>query len=83
MIVVPLFVIIRRFGLINNLWGLILPAVYTPTDMFTAIQYMKDIPDEFLESAKINGASEWAIFWKIVFSLSKPLVAVLAIFSFT
>lgn len=82
-IMVPLFVIIRRFGLINNLWGLILPAVYTPTGMFTAIQYMKDIPDEFLESAKIDGANEWAIFWKIVFPLSKPLIAALAIFSFT
>ncbi|HBT39373.1 MAG: Binding-protein-dependent transport systems inner membrane component [Thermotoga sp. 50_1627] len=82
-IMVPLFVIIRRLGLINNLWGLILPAVYTPTGMFTAIQYMRDIPDEFLESAKVDGASEWAIFWKIVFPLSKPLIAALSIFSFT
>jgi len=82
-IMVPLFVIIRRLGLINNLWGLILPAVYTPTGMFTAIQYMRDIPDEMLESAKIDGANEWQIFWKIVMPLSQPLVAALAIFSFT
>ncbi|HOJ87881.1 MAG TPA: carbohydrate ABC transporter permease [Pseudothermotoga sp.] len=82
-IMVPLFVIIKRLELINNLWGLILPAVYTPTGMFTAIQYMRDIPDEMLESAKIDGANEWQIFWKIVMPLSQPLVAALAIFSFT
>lgn len=82
-IMVPLFVIIKRLGLINNLWGLILPAVYTPTGMFTAIQYMKDIPDEMIESAKIDGANEWQIFWKIIMPLSQPLIAALAIFSFT
>lgn len=82
-IMVPLFVIIRRLGLINNLWGLILPAVYTPTATFTAIQYMKEIPNELLESAKIDGANEWQIFWRIVWPLSKPLVAALTIFSFT
>lgn len=82
-IMVPLFVVIRSLGLINSLWGLIIPAVYTPTGMFMAVQYMKDIPDELLESAKIDGANEWQIFWRIVFPLSKPLVAALAIFSFT
>ncbi|AIY86065.1 MULTISPECIES: carbohydrate ABC transporter permease [unclassified Thermotoga] len=82
-IMVPLFVMIRNLGLINSLWGLIIPAVYTPTGMFTAIQYMKEIPDEILESAKIDGANEWQIFWRIVFPLSKPLVAALSIFSFT
>lgn len=80
---VPLFIIIKKLNLVNNLWGLIVPAVYTPTGTFTAIQYMKDIPDELLESAKIDGANEWQIFWRIVVPLSKPLIAALAIFSFT
>lgn len=82
-IMVPLFVVIRRLELINSLWGLILPAIYTPTGMFTTIQYMKDMPDELLESAKIDGANEWQIFWRIVMPLSKPLIAALCIFSFT
>ncbi|MCK9492909.1 MAG: carbohydrate ABC transporter permease [Defluviitoga tunisiensis] len=82
-IMVPLFVIIKQLGLMDTLWGLIIPAVFTPTGAFTAIQYMKDLPDEFLESAKVDGANEWQIFMKIVMPLSKPLIASLAIFSFT
>jgi alpha-1,4-digalacturonate transport system permease protein len=80
---VPLFVIIKDLGLLNSLWGLIIPAVFTPTGMFTSIQYMKGIPDEFIESAKIDGANEWQIFSKIVVPLSAPLIAALSIFSFT
>lgn len=80
---VPLFIVIKELKLINSLWGLIIPAVFTPTGTFTAIQYMKDIPNELLESAKIDGANEWQIFWRIVMPLSKPLIAALAIFSFT
>lgn len=80
---VPLFIVIKKLELINSLWGLIIPAIYTPTGTFTAIQYMKDIPNELLESAKIDGANEWQIFWKIAMPLSKPLIAALAIFSFT
>ncbi len=82
-IMVPFFVIIRQLGLMDSLWGLIIPAVFTPTGAFTAIQYMKGIPNEFLESAKVDGAGEWQIFSRIVLPLSKPLIASLSIFSFT
>jgi len=80
---VPLFIIIKDLGLLNSLWGLIIPAVFTPTGMFVSMQYMKGVPDEFIESAKIDGASEWQIFSKIVIPLSAPLIAALSIFSFT
>jgi len=80
---VPLFIIIKRIGLMDSLWGLIIPAVFTPTGTFTAVQYMKDIPNEFLESAKVDGATELQIFRKIIVPLSKPLIAALSIFSFT
>jgi alpha-1,4-digalacturonate transport system permease protein len=80
---VPLFIIIKRLGLMDSLWGLIIPAVFTPTGTFTAVQYMKDIPNEFLESAKVDGATEFQIFTKIIVPLSKPLIAALSIFSFT
>jgi len=80
---VPLFIIIRKLGLMNSLWGLIIPVVFTPTGAFTAVQYMKDIPDELLESAKIDGATEIQIFNRIIVPLSKPLIAALSIFSFT
>ncbi len=82
-IMVPLFFVIRNLYLLNSLWGLIIPAVFTPTGTFVSLQYMKGIPDEFLESAKIDGANEWQIFSRIIVPLSTPLIAVLSIFSFT
>jgi len=82
-IMVPLFVVIQRLGLIDSLWGLIIPAVFTPTASFTAYQYMKDLPNEFLESAQVDGANEWQIFLKIVLPMSRPLMAAISIFSFT
>ncbi|MEM3860140.1 MAG: carbohydrate ABC transporter permease [Candidatus Micrarchaeaceae archaeon] len=80
---VPVFIIVKEMNLLNNLWGIIIPTVFTPTGTFIAIQYMKGIPDEFIESAKIDGATEWQIFSRIIFPLSFPLAAVLTIFSFT
>lgn len=80
-ILVPVFLVIAQLGLIGNLWGVILPAVATPTGVFLLRQYMLTIPDELLEAARMDHASEWRIFWKIVLPLSSPAVAVVAIFS--
>ncbi len=82
-IMVPLFFVIKDLHLLNSLWGLIIPAVFTPTGTFVSLQYMKSIPNELLESANIDGANEWQIFTRIIIPLSTPLIAVLSIFSFT
>jgi alpha-1,4-digalacturonate transport system permease protein len=76
-ILVPVFLVINQVGLLNNLWGVILPAVATPTGVFLLRQYMLTIPDELIE----DHASEWRIYWRIVLPLSAPALAVLAIFS--
>lgn len=81
-ILVPAFLVISSFGLLNNLWGVILPAVATPTGVFLLRQYMLTIPDELLEAARMDNASEWRIYWKIILPLAAPAMAVLAIFSF-
>jgi alpha-1,4-digalacturonate transport system permease protein len=81
-ILVPAFLVVSSMGLLNNLWGVILPAVATPTGVFLLRQYMLTIPDELLEAARMDNASEWRIYWKIVLPLAAPAMAVLAIFSF-
>ena len=81
-ILVPAFLVISSIGLLNNPWGVILPAVATPTGVFLLRQYMLTIPDELLEAARMDNASEWRIYWKIVLPLAAPAMAVLAIFSF-
>ena len=80
-ILVPVFLVIAEVGWVNNLWGVIIPGAATPTGVFLLRQYMLTLPDELLDSARIDGASEWRIYWQIVLPLSAPALAVLAIFS--
>ncbi|BDU58645.1 sn-glycerol-3-phosphate transport system permease protein UgpE [Limnohabitans sp. MORI2] len=80
-ILVPVFLVINQIGLLNSLWGVILPAVATPTGVFLLRQYMLTIPDELIEAARMDHASEWRIYWRIILPLSAPALAVLAIFS--
>jgi alpha-1,4-digalacturonate transport system permease protein len=80
-IMVPLYSIISALGLVNNLWGVILPTVATPTGVFLLRQYMLTIPDELIEAARMDKASEWQIYWRIVLPLAAPALAVLGIFS--
>ena len=80
-ILVPNFLVVSQLGLLNSLWGVIWPAVATPTGVFLLRQYMLTLPDELLEAARLDHASEWRIFWRIVLPLTAPALAVLAIFS--
>jgi alpha-1,4-digalacturonate transport system permease protein len=80
-ILVPNFLVVSELGLLNSLWGVIWPAVATPTGVFLLRQYMLTIPDELIDAARMDHASEWRIFWRIILPLSAPALAVLAIFS--
>lgn len=80
-ILVPVYLVITEIGWVNNLWGVIIPGAATPTGVFLLRQYMLTIPDELLDSGRIDGASEWRIYWQIVLPLAAPAIAVLAIFS--
>lgn len=80
-ILVPLYSVVSATGLMNTLWGVILPTVATPTGVFLLRQYMLTIPDELLDAARMDHASEWQIYWRIVLPLAAPALAVLAIFS--
>ncbi|RIH84966.1 carbohydrate ABC transporter permease [Calidithermus roseus] len=82
-IMVPIFLVLRNLGLTDSLWGIIIPPAATPTGVFLLRQYILSIPDEILESARMDGASEWGIYWRIILPLSVPALATLAIFSFT
>jgi alpha-1,4-digalacturonate transport system permease protein len=80
-VLVPTYMIVAQLGLVGNLWGVILPTVATPTGVFLLRQYMLTIPDELIEAARMDHASEWRIFWRIILPLSSPALAVVAIFS--
>jgi alpha-1,4-digalacturonate transport system permease protein len=80
-VLVPNFFIASSLGLVNSPWGVIWPGVATPTGVFLLRQYMLTIPDELIEAARMDHASEWRIYWRIILPLSAPALAVLAIFS--
>ena len=80
-VMVPAFLVVFGVGLTDNLWGVILPAVATPTGVFLLRQYMLTIPDELIEAARVDAASEFRIYWRIILPLTAPALAVLAIFS--
>lgn len=81
-IMIPLFQVLKAFGMYNSLWGIIIPPAATPTGVFLMRQYLMSIPDELLEAARIDGATESHIFIRIILPIAKPVLAVLTIFSF-
>lgn len=81
-IMIPIFKVIVSTHMYNNLWGLIIPAVASPTAVFLVKQYYEPIPDALMEAARIDGASEMQILMRIMLPLAKPIISVLCIFSF-
>ena len=80
-ILVPAFLVVTALGMVNSLWGVILPPAATPTGVFLLRQYMLTIPDDLIDAARMDHASEWRVFLRVVLPLSAPALAVLAIFS--
>lgn len=81
-IMIPIFKVIVATNLYNSLWGLIIPAAASPTAVFLVRQYYVGIPDAYMEAARIDGASEFMIFNRIMLPLAKSVISVLCIFSF-
>jgi alpha-1,4-digalacturonate transport system permease protein len=82
-LMVPVFLILKTFGWINQLIGIIIPPAATPTGTFMMRQYILGIPDEMIEAARMDGASDWRIYWHIILPLCAPISAALGIISFT
>ena len=81
-LMIPIFQVVKVFGLYNNFLGLIIPSAATPAGVFLVRQYFLTIPNEIMESARIDGASETKIFLRLMLPLAKPIMSVLAIFAF-
>jgi ABC-type glycerol-3-phosphate transport system permease component len=79
---IPKFLILKQFGLINTYPGVILPNISTATGIFLMTQFMKAIPRELEEAAVMDGATKWTVFTRVILPLSVPALTALAIFSF-
>ncbi|MGV8968179.1 MAG: carbohydrate ABC transporter permease [Cellulomonas sp.] len=79
---VPLFVLVSRLGLVNSYAGLILPFLAGPFGVFLMRQFISALPDELIDAGRIDGASEFRIFARIIMPLCKPALATLGILTF-
>ena len=79
---IPNYMVVEGMGLLNTYWALILPKVATAFNMFLMKQFMEQMPDEYIEAARIDGANEFQIFMKIACPFVKPAMATLVVFTF-
>jgi multiple sugar transport system permease protein len=81
-VLLPIFYMISELGWINTYQGLIVPNVVTGFGIFLMRQYMLSLPDEVLDAARIDGASEFEIYWRMALPLSTPVIGALGILAF-
>ena len=81
-VLVPLYITIGDMNLVNKLWGFIITGLWSTFGVFLMRQFMEVIPYEYLDAARIDGASEWRIFFTIIIPLSTSPMAALGIFAF-
>ena len=79
---IPQFIMMRKVGLTDTLWSLVLLQAFNAFGVFLLKQYYSSIPDSLCESARIDGLSEWGIYRKIILPLTKPAIASLTIITF-
>jgi ABC-type glycerol-3-phosphate transport system permease component len=80
--IIPKFLVMNSLGLVNTYFALLLPAMAQPFSVFLMVQFMKGLPKELEESARIDGASRWRTFYQIILPLVKPALTAVAILSF-
>ena len=78
----PLFLLLKQFHLINSYGGVIVPGMTSIFGIFLVRQYAQSIPDSLIDAARIDGASELRIWWSIILPLCRPILITLAIFTF-
>ena len=77
---IPTFLLVKDLGLLNSYWALILPAAINPFSLIIIKNFFQELPAELEESAKMDGATEIGILWRILLPLSKPVLATFALF---
>lgn len=78
----PLFLMLKQMGLINTYAGVVVPLLASIFGIFLVRQYAQNIPDAMLDAARLDGASEFRLFWSVVLPMLRPILATLALFTF-
>jgi multiple sugar transport system permease protein len=81
-VMIPLYRMMVVFGWINTYWALIVPTLVTPFGIFLMRQYIENLPLEIEDAARIDGASDWGILFRVIMPLSRPMLVVLGVYQF-
>jgi ABC-type glycerol-3-phosphate transport system permease component len=81
-VTIPRFLVIQKFNLLDTFWVHILPMLAMPVGLFLLKQFIDGIPDEVIEAAQIDGASDWWIYLRIILPMIRPALATIAILTF-
>ncbi|MFA5858688.1 MAG: carbohydrate ABC transporter permease [Elusimicrobiota bacterium] len=81
-VMVPLYLMVRQMNLVDSYWAVILPALPQPFAIFMLKQFIQELPVDIEEAARLDGCSDFMIYWRIILPLIKPVLAALAIFVF-
>lgn len=78
---IPMFITMKNYGLTNNFWVYILPAIVQPFNIILVKTYIESIPSSMQEAAEVDGAGTLTVFWRIILPMCVPILATVAIFS--
>jgi multiple sugar transport system permease protein len=81
-LVVPLYRLMGTLHLLNSYFALMLPGIAAPFGVFLMRQFIQTLPNELIDCARVDGCSEWGVYWRVILPLAKPGLAVLGIFAF-
>ena len=80
--IIPQYIIVGQLNGLNTMWGMIAPTLANAQAMFLMRQFIRDIPDEIIDAARVDGAGELRIYWSVILPQTKPILATLGTFVF-
>jgi multiple sugar transport system permease protein len=81
-LLIPTFLLVKAFGWFNTYWAMIVPKAMSVWAIFMYTSFFKSVPQEIIDSARVDGASEWRIIFRIMIPLSKSITIIVALFLF-
>lgn len=78
--IIPNFLVVKSLGLLDSYWSLILPTLISAFNLVVIRNFFMNLPRELMDAARIDGANEWQLLWRVVVPLSRAVIAVIALF---
>ena len=82
MLVIPWYILSKNLGWLDSYWGIMFPGMMTGFGVFLMKQFFETVPDDYIHAARIDGLSEFQIWWKVAMPMVGPALSALAIFTF-